>query len=46
MLITDTISANPNFNERLYVDALGPLLRQRGWDVKFIVDQGRSGKQV
>lgn len=39
-------TANPNFNEKLYVEALAPLLRQRGWaNPKFIVDQGRSGKQ-
>lgn len=37
--------ANPVYDERGYVDAFAPLLRQAGWDAKFIVDQGRSGKQ-
>lgn len=36
---------NAVYNEKLYVDALGPLLSARGFDARFIVDQGRSGKQ-
>ncbi|KAM0496344.1 1,4-beta-D-glucan cellobiohydrolase cel6a [Verticillium nonalfalfae] len=38
-------SPNPNYDEKHYVDAFAPLLRQNGWDAKFIIDQGRSGKQ-
>lgn len=37
---------NPVFDEKKYVNALGPLLEAAGWTgVKFITDQGRSGKQ-
>ncbi|KAH6661528.1 exoglucanase-6A [Plectosphaerella plurivora] len=36
---------NPNFDEERYINAFAPLLRSRGFDAKFIVDQGRSGKQ-
>ncbi|KAI9155042.1 Exoglucanase 2 [Paramyrothecium foliicola] len=37
---------NPVYDEEKFVNALGPLLVQEGWtDVKFITDQGRSGKQ-
>ncbi|EGX48837.1 hypothetical protein AOL_s00079g476 [Orbilia oligospora ATCC 24927] len=32
-------------DEKRYINAFGPLLRQNGWDAHFIVDQGRSGKQ-
>lgn len=37
---------NPVFDEQKYIEALGPLLVAKGWpEAKFIVDQGRSGKQ-
>jgi cellulose 1,4-beta-cellobiosidase len=36
---------NPVYDESKFVHALGPLLANEGWDAKFIVDQGRSGKQ-
>lgn len=37
---------NPVYDEKKFVEALGPLLENKGWTgVKFIVDQGRSGKQ-
>ncbi|KAK1981264.1 1, 4-beta cellobiohydrolase [Colletotrichum cereale] len=36
---------NSNYDEKHYIEALGPLLAAQGWDAKFIVDQGRSGKQ-
>jgi cellulose 1,4-beta-cellobiosidase len=37
---------NPVFDEKRFVNALGPLLVQAGWPgVKFITDQGRSGNQ-
>lgn len=38
-------SGDNNYDEQLYINALGPLLRQSGWDAQFIVDQGRSGVQ-
>nr|XP_036575920.1 Cellobiohydrolase II [Colletotrichum truncatum]KAF6782576.1 Cellobiohydrolase II [Colletotrichum truncatum] len=37
--------SNPNYDEKHYIEALGPALRAQGWDAQFIVDQGRSGKQ-
>lgn len=37
---------NPVYDEKKFIEALGPLLEAKGWTgVKFIVDQGRSGKQ-
>jgi cellulose 1,4-beta-cellobiosidase len=36
---------NPVFDEQAFVHALAPMLSSNGWDAKFIVDQGRSGKQ-
>ena len=36
---------NKNFNEKLYVNAIAPLLKSYGWDAHFIIDQGRSGVQ-
>jgi cellulose 1,4-beta-cellobiosidase len=36
---------NKNFNEKLYINAIAPLLKANGWDAHFIVDQGRSGVQ-
>ncbi|KXJ92602.1 Cel6a in complex with M-Iodobenzyl beta-D-Glucopyranosyl beta-D-Xylopyranoside [Microdochium bolleyi] len=39
------VESNPNYDEQKYINQLGPLLKSRGWDAKFIVDQGRSGKQ-
>ncbi|KAK1573187.1 family 6 glycosyl hydrolase [Colletotrichum navitas] len=36
---------NANYDEKHYIEALAPLLAAGGWDAKFIVDQGRSGKQ-
>jgi cellulose 1,4-beta-cellobiosidase len=37
---------NPIYDEKKYVNAIGPLIASAGWTgVKFIVDQGRSGKQ-
>lgn len=36
---------NKNFNEKLYINALAPLLQQNGFPAHFIVDQGRSGVQ-
>ncbi|KAK1966868.1 family 6 glycosyl hydrolase [Colletotrichum sublineola] len=36
---------NANYDEKHYIEALAPLLSAEGWDAKFIVDQGRSGKQ-
>lgn len=38
-------SPNPIYDEQKYVHALAPLLSNNGWDAKFVVDQGRSGKQ-
>jgi len=39
-------SPNAVYDEKKYVNALGPLLESAGWPgAKFIVDQGRSGKQ-
>ncbi|KAG8627485.1 hypothetical protein KVT40_004968 [Elsinoe batatas] len=38
-------SPNPNYDEKLYINALYPLLKAKGWDARFIVDQGRSGAQ-
>ncbi|KAL4874700.1 1, 4-beta cellobiohydrolase [Aspergillus karnatakaensis] len=32
-------------DEKRYVNALAPLLRNNGWDAHFITDTGRSGKQ-
>lgn len=37
--------SNPNYDEQRYINSLQPLLKSRGWDARFIVDQGRSGKQ-
>jgi len=37
---------NAVYDEKLYVDAMGPLLSEQGWDdCFFITDQSRSGKQ-
>jgi cellulose 1,4-beta-cellobiosidase len=36
-------SPNPNYDEELYINALGPLLTQNNFPAHFIVDQGRSG---
>lgn len=36
---------NKNYNEKLYVNAIQPLLKSYGWDARFIIDQGRSGVQ-
>lgn len=36
---------NPNYDEKLYVNALAPLLTAQGFPAHFIVDQGRSGVQ-
>jgi len=36
---------NKNYNEKLYINAIAPLLAQYGWSAHFIVDQGRSGVQ-
>ncbi|KZL84438.1 cellobiohydrolase ii [Colletotrichum incanum] len=36
---------NSNYDEKHYIEALGPLLAAQGWNAQFIVDQGRSGKQ-
>jgi len=36
---------NKNYNEKLYINAIAPLLKANGWDAHFIVDQGRSGVQ-
>ncbi|KAK0614603.1 1, 4-beta cellobiohydrolase [Immersiella caudata] len=36
---------NPNFDEKRYIEAFGPLLAGKGFPARFIVDQGRSGKQ-
>ncbi|KAF4958297.1 hypothetical protein FGADI_2463 [Fusarium gaditjirri] len=42
----DYTESNPNYDEQRYINAFAPLLAQEGWsNVKFIVDQGRSGKQ-
>ena len=39
-------SGDSNYDEKLYINALSPLLTQNGWSgAQFIVDQGRSGKQ-
>lgn len=37
--------SNPNYDEQKYINQLQPLIKSRGWDARFIVDQGRSGKQ-
>ncbi|KAK6496014.1 hypothetical protein TWF481_002042 [Arthrobotrys musiformis] len=34
-----------NCDEKRYINAFYPLLQSNGWDARFIVDQGRSGKQ-
>jgi cellulose 1,4-beta-cellobiosidase len=47
-LVTAPPYTSPNtvYDEKKYINALGPLLEGQGWTgVKFIVDQGRSGKQ-
>ncbi|KAF5005133.1 hypothetical protein FDECE_8390 [Fusarium decemcellulare] len=37
---------NSIYDEKAYIHAMAPLLEQNGWPgVKFITDQGRSGKQ-
>ncbi|KAF8891478.1 cellobiohydrolase II [Gymnopilus junonius] len=36
---------NPNYDELLYIQALGPMLTQSNFPAHFIVDQGRSGVQ-
>ena len=36
---------NSNCDEKRYINALAPLLTAKGFPAKFIVDQGRSGKQ-
>lgn len=36
---------NKNYNEKLYINAIAPLLQQNGFPARFIVDQGRSGVQ-
>jgi cellulose 1,4-beta-cellobiosidase len=36
---------NPNYDEKRFVEAFAPLLKAGGFDAKFLVDQGRSGKQ-
>ncbi|KAM0269187.1 hypothetical protein ACHAPA_004455 [Fusarium lateritium] len=42
----DYTESNPNYDEQKYIHALSPLLEQEGWPgAKFLVDQGRSGKQ-
>nr|AAW64927.1 cellobiohydrolase family 6 [Thermochaetoides thermophila] len=38
-------SPNPNYDEKHYIEAFAPLLRNQGFDAKFIVDTGRNGKQ-
>ncbi|KUI64021.1 1,4-beta-D-glucan cellobiohydrolase CEL6A [Cytospora mali] len=38
-------SGDSNYDEKLYVQALAPLLSSAGFDAHFITDQGRSGKQ-
>lgn len=38
-------SPNPNYDEKHYIEAFSPLLEARGFPARFIVDQGRSGKQ-
>ncbi|KAF5662728.1 endoglucanase type b [Fusarium heterosporum] len=42
----DYTESNPNYDEQKYIHALSPLLEQEGWpNAKFLIDQGRSGKQ-
>ncbi|RBR03849.1 uncharacterized protein FIESC28_11670 [Fusarium coffeatum] len=42
----DYTESNPNYDEQKFINALSPLLEQEGWpNAKFIIDQGRSGKQ-
>jgi len=36
---------HPNFNEKLYVNALAPYLKARGIPAHFIIDQGRAGQK-
>ena len=36
---------DPNYDELLYIQALGPMLSSAGFPAQFIVDQGRSGVQ-
>jgi len=38
-------SPNPNYDEKHYIEAFSPLLDAAGFPARFIVDQGRSGKQ-
>jgi cellulose 1,4-beta-cellobiosidase len=40
------VEGAPTYDEKKYVNLIAPLLEAQGWTgVKFIVDQGRSGKQ-
>ncbi|KAI5119944.1 hypothetical protein M0805_002133 [Coniferiporia weirii] len=36
---------DPNYDEMLYINALGPMLESSGFPAHFIVDQSRSGQQ-
>ncbi|KAJ5482233.1 14-beta cellobiohydrolase [Penicillium sp. IBT 31633x] len=38
-------SGNTNCDEKRYVNAIAPLLRNAGWDARFIIDTGRNGVQ-
>jgi len=42
---TKITQSNPNYDEKHFIEALGPMLVAEGWDAKFIVDTGRSGQQ-
>lgn len=37
-------SGNTNCDEKRYVNAIAPLLRNAGWDARFIIDTGMSSK--
>nr|QDK64601.1 endoglucanase 4 [Ganoderma lucidum] len=36
---------DPNYDESLYINALGPMLASAGFPAQFVVDQGRAGQQ-
>ncbi|CAG8226163.1 unnamed protein product [Penicillium salamii] len=38
-------SGNSNCDEKRYINAIGPLLQNAGWDARFITDTGRNGVQ-
>ncbi|KAK2759053.1 hypothetical protein FQN54_003152 [Arachnomyces sp. PD_36] len=41
----DYVETNPNYDEKKFVAAFGPLLEEAGFSAHFIVDTGRNGVQ-